>query len=76
MREYHRDGRTLVVISHDLNLPIALGGRVMALRDGEVAFDEPSGVLAQAERLRSLFDANFVIHRDAGGRVSGLLLEV
>src|SRR5690606_26463557 len=59
---------TLLVISHDLNLPLALGGRVLALRGGNVAFDEPVEALLDTARLEALFGTPFVLHYDAAGR--------
>jgi len=62
--------KTLLVISHDLNLPLALGGRVLALRDGAVAFNEPVEALLDTDRLAALFGAQFVLHRDPAGGAS------
>lgn len=39
LREWHAGGRGLLVVSHDLQLPAALGGRVIALREGCVVAD-------------------------------------
>jgi len=60
-------GHTLLVISHDLNLPLALGGRVLALHDGTVAFDEPVQALLDTNRLEALFGTRFVLHREPAG---------
>jgi iron complex transport system ATP-binding protein len=70
MRAARRDGRTLLVICHDLNLPLALGGRVVALQDGTVAFDEPIDVLADTDRLAQLFGTRFALHRGPDDRFS------
>ncbi len=63
-------GNTLLVISHDLNLPLAIGGRVLALQGGSVAFDEPVEALLDTCRLEALFGTPFVLHRDPAGRAS------
>jgi len=63
MRDYHDRGNTLVVICHDLNLPISLGGRVIALRDQQIAFNGPVEALIDPARLRELFETDFVLHR-------------
>lgn len=42
IRELHADGKTLVVVSHDLNMVSQLCERGILLRDGKVAFDGPS----------------------------------
>lgn len=64
------DGHSLLVISHDLNLPLAIGGRVLALQGGRVAFDEPAEALLDTGRLEALFGTPFVLHRDPAGRAS------
>ena len=61
-------GRLVVVISHDLNLPLALGGRVLALRDGRLVLDVDAESLADPPALQSIFEAEFSIHRDDDGR--------
>ena len=70
MRSLVREGRTLVVICHDLNLALAMGGRVLALREGEVFFDEPAGVLEDTARLESLFGTRFALYRGEHGSLS------
>ena len=45
-------GRGLLVVSHDLQLPAALGGRVIALHDGRVA-RQPGGPRDQCNHGRS-----------------------
>ena len=67
MRDFAGAGRTLLVICHDLNLALALGGRVVALREGRVFFDESADVLQDTDRLAELFGTSFEIHcgRDA-----------
>lgn len=76
MRDHHGAGRTLLVISHDLNLPLVLGGRVIALRQGSVFFDQPVEALQDTERLRQLYGAQFVVHREAGGQSFSIHLEM
>jgi len=68
MRSFAAEGGTLLVICHDLNIPLALGGRIVALREGQVLFDEPVEVLQQLDRLRALFGAEFALHRSDDGR--------
>lgn len=68
MRDFARAGRTLLVICHDLNLALALGGRVVALRGGSVFFDESADVLQDTRRLSELFGTSFVLHRGSDGR--------
>ena len=68
MQTFAAAGGTLVVICHDLNLSLALGGRVVALQAGRLCFDEPVAALEDTERLGRLFGTRFEIHRGAEGR--------
>ncbi len=63
MRQLHAAGKTLLVICHDLNLPIALGGRIIAIRDRTVAFDGPVDSLLDVSLLQRVFKTDFVLHR-------------
>jgi iron complex transport system ATP-binding protein len=66
MRQLHAAGKTLVVICHDLNLPIALGGRVVAIRDHAIAFDGPVEAMLELDLLKRVFETSFVMHRSTG----------
>lgn len=68
MRRSHAAGNTLLVICHDVNLPLTLGGRVVGMRGGRVLFDEPVGVLTDTARLADLYGTEFELHHDASGR--------
>ncbi|MGB3730957.1 ABC transporter ATP-binding protein [Microbacterium sp.] len=50
IRELHKQGKTLVVVSHDLNMISDLCERGVLLRDGNVAFDGPSKDAVQLMR--------------------------
>jgi ABC-type cobalamin/Fe3+-siderophores transport system ATPase subunit len=64
MRGLHAAGKTLLVICHDLNLPLALGGRVAALRDHGIAFDGPVNALRELSLLRHIYGTDFCLYRD------------
>ncbi len=70
MRRYAAAGRTLVVVCHDLNLPPAIGGRVVALRDGAVVFDAAVEQLFDPAVLGALYETTFVLHHGPDGRRS------
>jgi iron complex transport system ATP-binding protein len=59
LRQWHARGRGLVLISHDLQLPGVLGGRVVALRAGRIAADGPAEEVLQPERLAAIYGAAF-----------------
>ena len=63
IRELHAQGKTLVVVSHDLGLVSRLCERGIVLKDGKVAFDGPSALAVK--KLRELSASPFIdISRD------------
>ncbi len=62
--------RAVVVVSHDLQLPAVLGGRVLALRGGRVAACGDADEVLAPERLSAVYEARFVqVAAPAGQRV-------
>lgn len=59
LHDWHASGRGALLVSHDLNLPLRLGGRVLALRDGVVAADGLASEVLTPERLRPVFGVEF-----------------
>jgi iron complex transport system ATP-binding protein len=68
LRAWHARGRGLVLISHDLQLPAALGGRVVALREGQVVADGDAAEVLTPDRLAEVYDASFEVATTAEGR--------
>jgi iron complex transport system ATP-binding protein len=68
LREWIAAGRGLVVISHDLMLPAALGGRVVALRGGRVVADGTAAEVLTVPRLSEIYSAPFAAATLADGR--------
>ncbi|MBK9119245.1 MAG: ABC transporter ATP-binding protein [Phycisphaerales bacterium] len=56
---WRRRGRGFVLVSHDLQMPAVLGGRVIALRGGRVAADGPAERVLQPEQLAEIYGAPF-----------------
>jgi len=65
LRDLVRAGKTLVVVCHDVNLPVMLDARVVAMNQGRVAFDGPAEEFLAAEKLREVFETEFIRLRDA-----------
>jgi len=58
----HRDRTaTILSVTHDLNEALSHSERVIALREGTVLFDGPSGALLQGDVLRRVYQHDFVI---------------
>ena len=68
LQAWHRAGRGIVLISHDLNLPAALGGRVIALRGGRTVADGPADGILRPERLAEIYETTFEAATTADGR--------
>lgn len=68
LREWHARGRGLLLISHDLQLPVALGGRVIALKQGRIAADGPAADVLAPEVLSGIYGAEFAVVTGADGR--------
>lgn len=59
LRAWRGRQRAVVVISHDLQLPAALGGRVVGMREGRIVADGPVAEVLRPGFLEKLFDAPF-----------------
>jgi iron complex transport system ATP-binding protein len=68
LRALHDEGRALVIVSHDLQLPAALAGRVIALREGRVVADGLAADVLVPDQLTSIYDARFVAASTPDGR--------
>ncbi len=71
LREWRAAGRGLLVVSHDLQLPAALGGRVIALHAGRIAADGPAADVLTPAVLADIYGAPFdVLHTPAGQAIA------
>jgi iron complex transport system ATP-binding protein len=52
-------GATIITVTHDVNTALLSGGKVLALRRGEVAWSGPTSELADEAILASIFDSPF-----------------
>jgi iron complex transport system ATP-binding protein len=71
LRAWCRDRRSLLVVSHDLLLPAALGGRVLALREGRLVADGPAEQVLAPQTLAQIYGAHFdTLTTSAGLRIA------
>jgi len=68
LRSWHARGRGLVLISHELNLPLAVGGHVVALREGRIVADGPAAEILQPQTLAAVYHTTFEVATTPGGR--------
>lgn len=59
LKRWCATGRGLLLISHDLQLPAALGGRVIALREGQVVADGSAADVLSVDTLSEVYGARF-----------------
>ena len=52
-------GTTVVIVTHDVNAAVLMGGHTLALRNGTVAWSGPTAQLVCEARLQAIFDATF-----------------
>ncbi|RMF56984.1 MAG: ATP-binding cassette domain-containing protein, partial [Calditrichaeota bacterium] len=56
LRKLHTQGKSIVLISHDLDLVAALVERIVVLQAGRIRFDGPRAKLLQDHRLMAQLD--------------------
>ncbi len=62
LTDINRDrGRTIVIVTHDINRAVAESSRIIGLSNGQVAFDGPPSHFTNKEVLESLFNTRFVL---------------
>lgn len=62
-------GRTVVLVIHDINFAANYSDHVVALKDGVLRFQGPVADVITEERLRDLYELDFEIVRSDGGCV-------
>jgi iron complex transport system ATP-binding protein len=68
LQDWHKRGRALLLVSHELQLPAALGGRVLAMRAGRIVADGNADEVLRPAQLASIFSAEFVTGSTPSGR--------
>jgi iron complex transport system ATP-binding protein len=68
LRAWQARGRALLLISHDLQLPAVLGGRVVALRRGRLVADGDAAEVLAPGLLGEIYGAAFELARTPTGR--------
>jgi iron complex transport system ATP-binding protein len=76
LRRLVAEGKTLLLVSHDLDLASWLGGRVFALRGGAVVFDGAAGDFLDERVLREVFETEFLLQETPGAALPTARLTV
>lgn len=66
LREQQARGRGVLVICHDLNVAVALGGRIVALQAGKVVYDGASDAFMDQRHLTQVFGVPFHVCEPPG----------
>jgi iron complex transport system ATP-binding protein len=67
LEDLHREGVTMVVTTHDLNLAARLATRVVALSAGIIGAEGPPAEVLDAETLERLFHVTFEVEKTPSG---------
>ncbi len=66
-RLHRESGQTIISVTHDVNAALNAGDRVLALKDGKIAFHGPVNEIVANDTLESIFDVPFhVLQHPAG----------
>ena len=60
----HCKGSTIIIVLHELNIAFEYCERILALKNGNIIFDDVCDNLADAKKLKFLFDIDFGITRN------------
>ena len=65
----HRNGSTIIIVLHELNIAFEYCERILALKNGEIVYDDVCEKLADSEKLKLLFDIEFgIVSNPASGK--------
>lgn len=59
LRNRRDAGQTIILVSHDLQLPLALESRILAMREGQLLADDTANALLTPDRLHAIYGAQF-----------------
>ncbi|MCG3136581.1 MAG: Fe(3+) dicitrate transport ATP-binding protein FecE [Phycisphaerae bacterium] len=59
LQQLRTQGRTILFVSHDLNLALMLDARVLALANQQLLYDEPAKIFVNSDHPQQIFQADF-----------------
>lgn len=63
-------GKTVVVVMHDINFASAYSDRIIAMKDGKIAFHGSPAEIIKPDVLSKIFDSEFEVHEIGGDRIA------
>ena len=64
LKTLHQKGSTIIIVLHELNIAFEYCERILALKSGQIMYDDVCENLAEAQKLNILFDVDFGITRN------------
>ena len=64
LKSLHQKGSTIIIVLHELNIAFEYCERILALKNGNILYDDVCESLADTKKLNLLFDINFGIMRN------------
>lgn len=55
--------KSIVIVLHDLNFAMSWADHIVALKDGQIAFEGPTTAMATTQSLTGLYETPVVVHR-------------
>lgn len=62
------EGKTIVMVTHDINLALSSAGRIIALKAGKLMWNGAAQDFLAADMMPRIFDTDFVFLQNAGQR--------
>ena len=59
-------GKTVLVVIHDINFVAAYSDYIIALKDGQIAFQGETAQVITPQRLKAIFDLDIEVHEING----------
>lgn len=71
LKSIHNEGRTVVMVTHDINTAVLSASRIIAMKDGGIVFDGGSDELMKNEVLSNIYGHTFIFaqHPDTGKKI-------
>lgn len=65
--DINREGMTVVMVTHDINMALQTGGEALAIKGGRAVWNGPAAGLLEPGTLSSIFDTEFEFFNGCGG---------
>lgn len=63
-------GKTVILVLHDINFASCYSDRIIAMRDGRVAFEGSPGEIVRPEVMQAIYGIDVEVHQVSGQRIA------